>query len=144
MARKEAGRRCAAADCSTVLSIYNPAPVCFVHAEEAARSRFERRYSQSWDGYAPMSPLASNASPLTRGGLVVTTPVRDRDGVRPPLPAPPGALGKREGAPDRCAYCGDPVPDEGLGGEVFRTVAGPAHTRCAEAARVAHLTNRRR
>ena len=36
-------RECSAPDCMTVLSIYNADHLCFLHADEVTRARFERR-----------------------------------------------------------------------------------------------------
>jgi hypothetical protein len=44
-ARIETGRRCAATDCPTVLSIYNSDHLCFMHADVRTRARYERRSS---------------------------------------------------------------------------------------------------
>lgn len=40
---RDAQRRCSAPDCVTVLSIYNSDHLCFAHADEVTRRRFEQR-----------------------------------------------------------------------------------------------------
>jgi hypothetical protein len=44
---RDAGRRCAAPGCPTVLSVYNSDHLCFTHADEKTRAPFERRAASS-------------------------------------------------------------------------------------------------
>ena len=41
------GRRCQHAECATVLSTYNSDVLCWTHADQKARTRFDRRTAGS-------------------------------------------------------------------------------------------------
>ncbi len=41
-----AERRCAAPGCTTTLSVYNSDYLCFAHADEVSRSRFDMRWAR--------------------------------------------------------------------------------------------------
>jgi hypothetical protein len=40
---RDPDRTCSAPGCTTVLSVYNSDHLCFMHADEVTRARFERR-----------------------------------------------------------------------------------------------------
>jgi hypothetical protein len=40
---RDPGRTCSAPGCTTVLSVYNSDHLCFMHADEVTRARFEHR-----------------------------------------------------------------------------------------------------